>query len=267
MKEFGIVIVILMAGGLVALLYHRVKQRQRREVRATPLSEADRALLQKEVPLYAALPSEFTKEMDARIQVFLYQVGFEPCGQLEEVTREMQLIIASQACLLLLASGYDHFGLLRSVLVYPDAYEVRDELGVKSIRLGESWMSGSVVLSWESVRQGSRNEEDGLNVVIHEFAHQLDQFNGVADGLPVLKDRKDYPEWASVMRASYKTLLERVEKGRRTVLDDYGATNPAEFFAVSTETFFEKPKQLEEKHPELYEQLKRFYGLDPLGWG
>lgn len=267
MKEFGIVIVILMAGGLVALLYHRVKQRQRREVRATPLSEADRALLQKEVPLYAALPSEFTKEMDARIQVFLYQVGFEPCGQLEEVTREMQLIIASQACLLLLASGYDHFGLLRSVLVYPDAYEVRDELGVKSIRLGESWMSGSVVLSWESVRQGSRNEEDGLNVVIHEFAHQLDQFNGVADGLPVLKDRKDYPEWASVMRASYKTLLERVEKGRRTVLDDYGATNPAEFFAVSTETFFEKPKQLKEKHPELYEQLKRFYGLDPLGWG
>lgn len=266
MKEFGIVIVILMAGGLVALLYHRVKQRQRREVRATPLSEADRALLQKEVPLYAALPSEFTKEMDARIQVFLYQVGFEPCGQLEEVTREMQLIIASQACLLLLASGYDHFGLLRSVLVYPDAYEVRDELGVKSIRLGESWMSGSVVLSWESVRQGSRNEEDGLNVVIHEFAHQLDQFNGVADGLPVLKDRKDYPEWASVMRASYKTLLERVEKGRRTVLDDYGATNPAEFFAVSTETFFEKPKQLKEKHPELYEQLKRFYGLDPLGW-
>ena len=90
MKEFGIVIVILMAGGLVALLYHRVKQRQRREVRATPLSEADRALLQKEVPLYAALPSEFTKEMGARIQVFLYQVGFEPCGQLEEVTREMQ---------------------------------------------------------------------------------------------------------------------------------------------------------------------------------
>ena len=267
MKEFGIIIVILMAGGLVALLYHRAKQRQRREVRATPLSEADRLLLQKEVPLYAALPAEFTKEMDARIQVFLYQVGFEPCGQLEEVTREMQLIIASQACLLLLASGYDHFGLLRSVLVYPDAYEVRDELGIKSIRLGESWMSGSVVLSWESVRQGSRNEEDGLNVVIHEFAHQLDQFNGVADGLPVLKDRKDYPEWASVMRASYKTLLERVEKGRRTVLDDYGATNPAEFFAVSTETFFEKPKQLEEKHPELYEQLKRFYGLDPLGWG
>ena len=267
MKEFGIIIVILMTGGLVALLYHRAKQRHRREVRATPLSEADRSLLQKEVPLYAALPAEFTKEMDARIQVFLYQVGFEPCGQLEEVTREMQLIIASQACLLLLASGYDHFGLLRSVLVYPDAYEVRDELGIKSIRLGESWMSGSVVLSWESVRQGSRNEEDGLNVVIHEFAHQLDQFNGVADGLPVLKDRKDYPEWASVMRASYKTLLERVEKGRRTVLDDYGATNPAEFFAVSTETFFEKPKQLEEKHPELYEQLKRFYGLDPLGWG
>ena len=153
------------------------------------------------------------------------------------------------------------------MLVYPTAYEVEDELGIKSIRLGESWMSGSVVLSWESVKQGSRNEEDGLNVVIHEFAHQLDQFNGVADGLPVLKDRKDYPEWASVMRASFKALLERVAKGRKTVLDDYGATNPAEFFAVATETFFEKPRQLEDKHPELYGQLKRFYGLDPLHWG
>ena len=117
------------------------------------------------------------------------------------------------------------------------------------------------------MKQGSRNAEDGLNVVIHEFAHQLDQFNGVADGLPVLKDRADYPEWASVMRASFKELLERVSKGRRTVLDDYGATNPAEFFAVSTETFFEKPRQLEETHSALYQQLKRFYGLDPLSWG
>ena len=266
MKEVGIVVVILMAAGLLALLYHKRKQQRHSEVRAIPLSEADRSLLKKEVPLYAALPSELIQEMDARIQVFLHQVGFEPCGHLEEVTREMQLIIASQACLLLLASGYDHFGQLRSVLVYPNAYEVKDELGIKSVRLGESWMSGSVVLSWQSVKQGSRNEEDGLNVVIHEFAHQLDQFNGVADGLPVLKDRKDYPEWASVMRASFKTLLERVGNGRRTVLDDYGATNPAEFFAVSTETFFEKPRQLEEKHPELYGQLKQFYGLDPLNW-
>ncbi len=266
MKELGIILLIVMAGILAAVLYRRSKQQQRREVGMTPLSEADRLLLQKEVPLYAALPAEFTKEMDARIQIFLHDVGFEPCSNLEEVTREMQLIIASQACLLLLASGYDHFGLLRSVLVYPTAYEVEDELGIKSIRLGESWMSGSVVLSWESVKQGSRNEEDGLNVVIHEFAHQLDQFNGVADGLPVLKDRKDYPEWASVMRASFRALLERVAKGRKTVLDDYGATNPAEFFAVATETFFEKPRQLEDKHPELYGQLKRFYGLDPLRW-
>ena len=205
-------------------------------------------------------------QVDERIQLFLHEVGFEPCGQLEEVTKEMQLIVAAQACLLLIGSGYNHFGNLRSVLVYPEAYEVRDELGTKSVRLGESWMSGSVVLSWKSVRQGSRNVEDGLNVVIHEFAHQLDQFNGVADGLPVLKERKDYPEWASVMQTSFKDLLERVRKGRRTVLDDYGATNPAEFFAVATETFFEKPQQLESKHPELYLQLKRFYGLDPLLW-
>ena len=267
MEGIAILIVIAVSAGLVAFLYRRIKVSKRREVRATPLTKEDCSMLHEKVPLYAALPGALGPEMDARIQVFLHEVGFEPCGRLEEVTREMQLIIASQACLLLLASGYDHFGRLRSVLVYPDAYEVRDELGIKSIRLGESWTSGSVVLSWQSVKQGSRNAEDGLNVVIHEFAHQLDQFNGVADGLPVLKDRADYPEWASVMRASFEELLERVSKGRRTVLDDYGATNPAEFFAVSTETFFEKPRQLEETHSALYQQLKRFYGLDPLSWG
>ncbi|NRB27806.1 MAG: zinc-dependent peptidase, partial [Roseibacillus sp.] len=142
----------------------------------------------------------------------------------------------------------------------------RDEMGVESIRLGESWRNGSVVLSWQSVRQGSRNPEDGRNVVLHEFAHQLDQFDGRADGLPVLKSRGHYPEWAEAMQASYQKLRARVERGARTVLDDYGATNPAEFFAVATETFFEKPRQLMREHQGLYEQLKRFYGLDPLEW-
>jgi len=266
MKAIGLVLAIVLVVFLLGSTLQRLRKRQRRAIRAIPLSEAERELLIAKVPIYACLPGELKEKLEELIQVFLHEVGFEPCGKLEEVTREMQLIVAAQACLLLLESGYNHFGLLRSVLMYPDAYEVRNEMGIKSVRLGESWKSGSVVLSWKSVRQGAKNPEDGLNVVIHEFAHQLDQYNGTADGLPVLKERADYPEWATVMRRSYADLLEKVEKGSRTVLDDYGATNPAEFFAVSTETFFEKPVQLEKKHPDLYRQLRRFYGLDPLQW-
>ncbi len=266
MKAIGLVLAIVLVVFLLGSMLQRLRKRQRRAVRAIPLSETERELLIAKVPIYACLPGELKEKLEELIQVFLHEVGFESCGKLEEVTREMQLIVAAQACLLLLESGYNHFGLLRSVLMYPDAYEVRNEMGIKSVRLGESWKSGSVVLSWKSVRQGAKNPEDGLNVVIHEFAHQLDQYNGIADGLPVLKERADYPEWATVMRRSYADLLEKVGKGSRTVLDDYGATNPAEFFAVSTETFFEKPVQLEKKHPDLYRQLRRFYGLDPLQW-
>ncbi len=260
---FGIIVLVFLAGGF----YRWVANRRRKEALSTPLTAEERALLIEKVPLYARLPVSLRPRIEGLIQVFLMEVGFEPCGQLREITREMQLLVATQACLLLLASGYKHFGRLRSVLIYPDAYQVRDELGVESIRLGESWTSGSVVLSWESVRQGARNPEDGLNVVLHEFAHQLDQFDGTADGLPVLRYRKDYPQWAETMQAGYTDLLKQVKKGRRTVLDDYGATNPAEFFAVATETFFEKPVQLLREHPGVYGELKTFYGLDPIEWG
>ena len=266
MKAVLVILAVLALVLLVGGLHRLVRNRRRAEVRAVALGEEERSMLCECVPLYARMPEETRRKLDGLTQVFLHEVGFEPCGHLREVTPEMQLIIGAQASVLLLGSGYHHFGKLRSVLIYPNAYEAGDDLGEESIRLGESWDSGSVVLSWESVRQGAMNPEDGLNVVLHEFAHQLDQFDGVADGLPVLKSRDDYPEWAEVMQASFKELCEMVERGKRTVLDDYGATNPAEFFAVSTETFFERPSALYREHPELFGQLKRFYGLDPLDW-
>ena len=123
-----------------------------------------------------------------------------------------------------------------------------------------------MVLSWRSVAAGAVNPEDGRNVVLHEFAHQLDQANGPADGLPRLKARGDYAQWAEAFRASYDRLCESVNRGRKTVIDPYGATNPAEFFAVATETFFEKPDQLSEAHPDVYEEMAEFYGLDPKAW-
>lgn len=258
----GVVALVFLVGGL----YRWKRRRRREEIRNVPLTKAQRALLMKKVPLFVAMPAPVREKLEGTMQMFLHEISFEACGGVEEVTEEMRLVIASQACLLLVESGYRDFGLLRSVLVYPDAYVVRDEFGMEDIRLGESWDTGSVVLSWQSVVQGSKNPEDGLNVVLHEFAHQIDQVDGAADGLPLLKRKGDYREWARAFGASFDLLCERVDRGERTVLDDYGATNPAEFFAVATETFFEQPRQLKREHPEVYAQLERFYGLDPLAW-
>jgi hypothetical protein len=133
-------------------------------------------------------------------------------------------------------------------------------------RLGESWTTDQVVLSWEQVKQDTTNWRDGRNVVLHEFAHQLDQEDGKAEGVPILQHNSDYANWAQVMTEEYQQLCNDVERGVNTVMDSYGATNPAEFFAVATETFFEKPHQLLKNHPALYEQLQRYYQLDPRQW-
>lgn len=266
MKEVWILLGIIVLGLALGWAVSTRRRQRRKEVAAIPLESSDQSYLAKEVPLYRLLPEEQKERLHGLIQVFLYEISFEACGGLSEVTREMQLSIASQACLLLLDSGYENFGKLRSVLVYPSAYVVREEYGMSDARLGESWQTGSVVLSWSSVEQSSRNDEDGLNLVLHEFAHQIDQYDGAADGLPLLKSRSAYASWSDDFGRSYEQLCEKVERGQRTVLDEYGATNPAEFFSVATETFFEKPRALHREHPEVYSHLKVFYGLDPLSW-
>src|SRR5690606_26438257 len=124
----------------------------------------------------------------------------------------------------------------------------------------------SVVLSWESVLQGDRFPEDGLNVVLHEFAHQLDQADGAADGVPPMEDGDDYGRWSQAFLPAFDDFCERVNAGRRTVLDDYGAESPAEFFAVATETFFERAREMKREEPEIFAELVTFYGMDPSAW-
>jgi Mlc titration factor MtfA (ptsG expression regulator) len=185
---------------------------------------------------------------------------------LEEVPEEMRLAIAAPACLLIAHRPHDYYERLRTVLVYPDAYKARDEWGDEDVRLGESWGSGSVVLSWESVLQGGAVPEDGLNVVLHEFAHQLDQEDGAADGVPELDEPEDYGRWSRAMSPAYEAFVDRVNADKRSVLDDYAAESPAEFFAVATETFFEKGARMLREEPEVYGELARFYGMDTAGW-
>ncbi len=205
------------------------------------------------------------------MQVFLAEKKFEGCGGLE-LTEEMRLTIAAQACILILHREHDFYPLLDSILVYPEAYvtdeEVVEEDGLVSEddeeRSGESWSQGALVLSWDDVALDSSDPQDGWNVVFHEFAHQLGDETGSEDGVPILPDRERQHAWADVLGREYDALVRDVDRGRHTFLDEYGAEDPGEFFAVITEYFFEKSAQLKIKHPELYEQLRLFYGQDPV---
>jgi len=270
---YSILVIALCACGWI-LWRHRERRRSLERLRDQPLPAEWVQLLQDEMPIYRRLPQEIRTRLHGHMQVFLATKSFEACGDLEAITDEMRVLVAAQACLLLLNDRNGCYDQLGSILIYPDAYRSQKRLyGAGAgdddgdVRLGESWGTGSVVLSWHHIRDGASNSQDGSNVVIHEFAHQLDQLDGSADGLPILKDRSRYPRWQEVFSAAYERHLQRTEDGRRTVIDSYGATNPAEFFAVSTETFFEKPRVLKKKYPELYGELATFYELDPLTWG
>ncbi|MHC4434668.1 MAG: M90 family metallopeptidase [Planctomycetota bacterium] len=266
--------VIAAAGLLAAFLIYRYLSRRtkRKRLMAAPFPEEWKEIVQKSVPLYNHLPEKLRDQLGGLVNVFLAEKDFEGCGGLE-ITDEIRVTIAAQACMLLLNRKTTQFRKLRTILVYPHTYAApasSSEGGItiegRSVRLGESWQNGPVVLAWDSVTGGTSNISDARNVVLHEFAHQLDQEDGAADGAPTLEHRSRYVAWARVLGAEYQNLQRKKKKHRRSVLNKYGATNPAEFFAVATETFFEKAKQMKKRHPELYEELREYYKLDPVEW-
>ena len=273
----GLLAVIGVAGIACALsgawaVRRRVRRLRRKAAMQEPFPEPWHQVLVDNMAVYAVLPDPLRRDLQQNIQAFLAETPFEGCGGLE-ITDEIRVTIAAQACLLLLGRPNEGFPALTSVLVYPDAYVaggkslMGGESDETSVRLGESWVRGVVVLSWNSVRRGAMNRHDGHNVTVHEFAHQLDQEDGAGDGAPPLRERAAYATWASAFSEAFADLHRALENNRKTVIDAYGATNPAEFFAVATETFFEKPKQLAERHPEVYDALLDFYQVDPKSWG
>jgi Mlc titration factor MtfA (ptsG expression regulator) len=245
--------------------------RKRLAAVSAPFPDDWSAILRKTFPLYKRLPKDLRAQLEHYIQIFIAEKRFEGCGGLA-LEDEHRVTIAAQACLLLLNRPMDCYPKLRSVLVYPSTYVAGNKtlFGPKpdraSVRLGESWTAGTVVLAWDSVARGALNFRDGLNVAMHEFAHQLDQADGAADGAPTLQHRSAYSAWARVFSREYEALRRNLGKGRKSLLRSYGATNPAEFFAVATEVFFEKPRQMKRKHKELFEELKTFYCVDPGEW-
>ncbi len=264
---FGLVLVIGTTYAVVRLL----RGMRRKRLRSLPINPAWEKILEMNVKIYPRLPASLKEELHGHIQVFLQEKNFEGCGGLE-LTEEIKVTIAAQACLLLLNRQTNYYPRLSSIVIYPSTYIVKDdqvEEGVvipEELRLGESWRTGVVVLAWDDVLSGALNPTDGANVVFHEFAHQLDQEDGEADGTPILEKRSQYLKWGRVLSKEFTVLQKKSLKHMRTVMNYYGATDPGEFFAVATETFFEKSQEMKAAHPELYEELKSYYKVDPLTW-
>lgn len=253
------------------MIFRFPKERRRERLRAQRVPPAWHSILARNVPIFGKLPPEDQLELLGHVQVFLAEKNFEGCGGLE-LTDEIRLTIAAQACLLLLHRKTDNYPQLTSILVYPSGYTVPGDRHIG----GHVWEEGgedllghterhlrSLVLAWDAVKKGSLNPSDGQNLVLHEFAHQLDFEDYGTDGAPALATRRDYLAWARVMKKEFEALRAAADAGLPTLLDIYGATNPAEFFAIVTEAFFERPRALREQHPELYGAVSQFFRQDP----
>lgn len=246
------------------------KNRRRRKFCAMRFPDTWVAILEKNVPYYRYLPWDDQHELQQHMKVFLGEKHFEGCRGVR-MTDEIRVTVAGQACTLLLHRDTDYFSSLVTILVYPSAFVVKTVVQHhetflvhgEEARDGEAWQRGVIVLAWDTVNDGFRHPHDGRNVILHEFAHQLDLQNGDADGFPPDVPGALRPRWGQVLSAVYKELCEAVDRGRPTLLDPYGATNPAEFFAVVTEYFFECPQALKMAHPELYDVLREYYRQDP----
>jgi Mlc titration factor MtfA (ptsG expression regulator) len=255
------------------LIAPRLRRARRARRFALPLAADMRVLLEHHVPLYRRLPLALRAQLHGHLQVFLSEKRFVGCNGLA-IDLRMQIVIAAQACLLILNRATDYFPGFTSILVYPESFVVplveHDgtlETRRAEIRSGEAWERGPVILSWDDIVHGTSVVGDGYNVVLHEFAHKLDEENGAVDGMPALASAALRERWADVMEREYELLRLRARNVEDVVLDDYGATAPAEFFAVSTEAFFENSRALAARHPRLYEVLRDYYQIDPANWG
>jgi len=267
---FLIALALAAAAWLVGppLLAHLRRARWRRR----PFPAAWRGILRRRMPAYARLPPDLQAQLRRHVQVFVAEKPFIGCAGLV-VTDEMRVLVAAQASLLLLnrGGGWDE---LRQVLLYPGAFVVERETpdaaglvhATRRALAGESWQQGQVLLSWDDVLAGAADPGDGRNVVIHEFAHQLDQARGRANGAPWLGRRDGYARWATVLGMEFAALHARLNAGEPGLIDPYAATDAAEFFAVVSEHFFEQPALLAAGHPALYAEFARCYRTDPLAW-
>lgn len=203
--------------------------------------------------------------------LFLYRKKFIGAQGLE-LTKEMCIIVAAQACLLVLKLEIEFFDGWSDVIIYPGAFRISrdhtDSAGVvhheDNVLSGESWSRGPVILSWQDVQKEMFGEHPGRNVVVHELAHKLDMQNGKANGMPPLHATMHRVQWTEILSSAYEHLQQSLAQHHRVCLNPYAATDPGEFFAVISEYFFTSPDMLHAHHPKVYEQLSLYYRQNPL---
>jgi Mlc titration factor MtfA (ptsG expression regulator) len=249
-----------------------LRGRRRKKLLQTPLSDPQRRLLLEAAPLCRLLPDELRPRHEGVMQVLLAEKHFEGAGGLN-LTPAMELAIAGQAALLQLNGHADFYPGLDTVLVYPEAFVVNDaqydDDGLlhegEDERAGESWQRGVVVLSWQDVDHEARHR-DGYNVVLHEFAHQLDEQDGGADGTPLLPSAEMTARWPEVFQAAFEQHRKALRRRREVLFDADAAESPTEFFATAVELFFEYPVDMQRAFPDVYDLLAAFFELDPAAW-
>ena len=264
-------IAIAIIAYLIAKPYWR--EHQRDKLRSLPFKKKWRTILQQRMPYFRQMPTDLQLQLKQHIQVFIAEKNFIGCNGIK-ITDEIKVTIAAQACLLLLNRKTNYYPKLTTILIYPRAFlkeqKQRNADGIqytnKIALSGESWDFGKIVLSWQDSLHGAQLPNDGHNVVIHEFAHQLDQENGTANGAPILGKGQSYQCWSEVFSQQFDILRKQAIAGIPSIFDYYGATEPAEFFAVVSEVFFEKSKLFSVEHPALYKQLTTYYKVDPNHW-
>jgi Mlc titration factor MtfA (ptsG expression regulator) len=256
-------------------MFHWLRDNRRAEARNRPFPPEWEAFVSENLAHYRMLDDAERAELRAMMQVFLEEKQWEGCGGLD-LTDEIRVTIAAQACLLQLGLPHDYYRNVESILVYPSTVVLPEQQAGVFERigspvddplpvLGQAFARGPVILVWDAVLHGARHPEQGHNVVYHEFAHKLDMLDGAADGTPPLADGDLFKEWVAVCTREFLRLRSLAEKRHTTFLDSYGATNEAEFFAVATEEFFDRPLALQEHAPDLYHVLSTYYLQDPAG--
>jgi len=268
----AVLLISMFAIGLPIFYYMR-KHRRRENLLAMPFPETWEQILQQNVALYRILPPEKQRELHGLIMVFLHEKEFEGCAGFQ-ITEEVKLTVAAPACMLLLNKPTEYYPTMHSVLLYPGAFLVNGRTRANSgvydeamdVHLGESWQHGAVALAWDQVIHDCRRPRSRQNVVIHEFAHQIDQAHGFSDSHPVFSTTAEAERFARVVRREFERRRIEVDDGIDDVIDEYGVVNQSEFFAVATEAFFTMPVELRCLHRELYECLTTFYRLDPADW-
>jgi len=266
-----IALIIIIFITLVVVIWNYPNWRDRRTLRRTFPTQWQ-AIVERRLPFFQKITQAEQKQLQDLIKLFVAQKNYYGCGGLV-INDDIRITIAAEACLLLLNRSTDIYPSLRHILVYPYAFKVERQTrnidGVVSLTkggvVGESWGNSKVILSWDDVVRGTEDFHDGHNVVLHEFSHQLDSEDGSANGAPRLT-KNSYQVWAKVLSNEFETLVNARSHHDKTLMDYYGATNPAEFFAVATEVFFEKPGKMCVKHPDLFGELKTYYCVDPRLW-